>query len=154
MVRESIRVQGDLSVFVEDVVRRLSVNATANLVQETPVDTGWARANWVPELGKAFEGTAGTRAQAESGNIVPGPQQTGIGKVLANYRLRMGPVFVSNNVPYITRLNDGTSSQAPRAFVQMAIARTIRETLGIRPRPSRPGPPRDPTTGRFLPRGS
>ena len=30
-------------------------------------------------------------------------------------------IFLNNNLPYITRLNDGWSSQAPKGFVQKAL---------------------------------
>jgi hypothetical protein len=41
----------DLEKFVEKQIVRLTLEATANFVQATPVDTGWARANWVPQIG-------------------------------------------------------------------------------------------------------
>lgn len=115
-----------LDGFTEKLVRRLTLNVTANLIEDTPVDTGWARANWVPSIGVPRRQTAGTRAAAEDGRIDYGPQAAGLADV-AGYKL--GPtIFVSNNVPYITRLNEGSSRQAPAAFVQAAILRAIRDT--------------------------
>ncbi len=116
-----------LEGFTEKLIKRLSLNVTANLVETTPVDTGWARANWVPSIGSPRSRTAGTRAAAENGSIDNAPQLNGIIS-LANYRV--GPsIFISNNVPYINSLNSGTSTQAPSAFVQNAILRAVRKTV-------------------------
>lgn len=115
-----------LNGFTEKLVRRLTLNVTANLIEDTPVDTGWARANWVPSIGAPRRQTAGTRAAAEDGRIDLGPQTSGQLDVAA---YKLGPaIFVSNNVPYIERLNSGSSRQAPAAFVQAAILRAIRDT--------------------------
>lgn len=120
----------DLNRFTEQVISRIGIETHANLVQApseggTPVDTGWARANWVPSLGKSFEGTAGTVEQAEQGRIDSGKAQRGLVALATRYRLRQGPVFISNNVPYIGRLNDGSSTQAPKGFVQSGIQKTL-----------------------------
>jgi hypothetical protein len=110
----------------ERVITRLALDVTANLVETTPVDTGWARSNWVPAIGVPFlADIAPGRAteQMVAGGV--GRQQSAIVTVAATYRLGRGSVFVSNNVPYITDLNNGTSRKAPAGFVQMAIAKAV-----------------------------
>ena len=116
-----------LEGFTEKLVSRLALNITALLISDTPVDTGWARANWVPSVGSPRERTAGTREAAEDGRIDLGPQTTGQLEV-STYKLG-SDVFISNNVPYIGRLNAGSSSQAPAAFIQSAILRGIKRTV-------------------------
>lgn len=118
----------DLEKFTERLVQRIALNVVANLQEDTPVDTGWARANWIPQIGAPFSGTAGSREQAEAGQLDTATQQVGIAKVATGYRLGP-PIFVTNNVPYIERLNEGSSSQAPAAFVQAAIFRAVRDTV-------------------------
>ena len=116
-----------LEGFTEKLIKRLALNVTANLVEETPVDTGWARANWVPTIGSPRGRTAGTRAAAEDGKIDLGPQASG---QLAVLGYKLGPsIFISNNVPYIKRLNAGSSRQAPAAFIQSSILRAIKQTV-------------------------
>ena len=129
MNQEVRQVIAALDQFVEEVVQRVTLEATANLIEDTPVDTGWARSNWVPSIGAPFEEIAGSRDQAEVGNLNTAPQQQGIATVATGYRLPQGNVFISNNVPYIVNLNEGSSQQAPAAFVQTAIARGIREAI-------------------------
>lgn len=116
---------GQLRGASERTVKRLVLEATAELIEATPVDTGWARANWVPAIGSPnMESRSGTPDPSQ----VPGQrgqQQTGLASVAAGYTLHQGPVFISNNVPYVPRLNDGSSDQAPSGFVQRSIQRAV-----------------------------
>ena len=101
------------------VVAKISLDVTANLVETTPVDTGWARANWVPSIGFPVEEPVG------SPTSVSGAQQQNGQSALLGYTIDKGKVFVSNNVSYINKLNDGSSLQAPANFVQDAIDKAL-----------------------------
>lgn len=119
---------------VERIIRKLTLDIVANLVRApseggTPVDTGWARANWVPRIGEPFRGTAGTREQAEAGSVSLAEQGAGIASVASSYKLEKGRVYISNNVPYILPLNEGSSQQAPAGFVQAAVTKAVRVDL-------------------------
>ena len=120
------RILRQLTSVAEQIIKKVAFDITANLVKAasqggTPVDTGWARANWLVNVGTPFLAAIG------SPDAVP-PTGTGVGSIAA-YKLGMGKVFISNNVPYITRLNEGWSKQAPAGFVQAAILRAL---LGLR----------------------
>ena len=109
----------------EKAVAKITLDVTANLVEMTPVDTGWARNNWVPSIGVPREESAGSPdnvAAAFAG------QEAGKAEV-AGYRLEQGKVFVSNNVPYIQTLNNGHSKQAPAGFVQRAARKAVTEDI-------------------------
>lgn len=111
-----------LTRFTEHVVRKVVIDVVANLVRApdeggTPVDTGWARSNWLVNIGAPHPGVIGSREAVS-------PHPSPITKMLG-YRLGFGRVFISNNVPYIGRLNDGYSQQAPAGFVQRAIEKAI-----------------------------
>lgn len=117
-------IAGSLKGHTKNTVQRLSLEVTANLIEDTPVDTGWARANWIPSIGSpAFSGEDRNSNEVSAGSA---KQQAGIA-VLAGYSLSMGPVFVSTGVPYMSQLNDGSSTQAPAGFVQAGIRRAIKE---------------------------
>ncbi len=91
------------------------------LVTGTPVDTGRARSNWVVGLGLSTraidayvpgeEGsTAGANAQAalkQAKDFLDGTDAS--------------VIYISNNLPYIQYLNEGSSSQAPAGFVEAAV---------------------------------
>ncbi len=140
MVDQAKVVVEDLRAFTEANIRRLSLEVHGELVKApteggTPVDTGWARANWVPTIGSPRTEPDGTRPRSGEKTSAGGAAQSGLARVATSYRLRQGPVFISNNVPYITVLNDrGTSVVAPN-FVQAAITRAI-SSVNANPIPS------------------
>ena len=110
-----------LDGFAEKIVKRLALNVTANLIETTPVDTGWARANWIPQIGSPRTKTAGTQATVDRSLQANGQ--------IAILGYELGPsIHISNNVPYIKKLNSGTSAQAPAAFIQSAILRAVKQT--------------------------
>ena len=126
---------GGLNRLTERVVIKITLDVTANLTETTPVDTGWARANWVPAVGQRNRGSA-LRADTQlarevRASFVPAAvagQAAGQAQV-AGYKLERGRVFVSTNVPYILRLNDGYSQQAPRGFVQNAVRKAVTQDI-------------------------
>ena len=121
----------ELEQLAERTIKKITLDVTANLIESTPVDTGWARANWIPSVTKSVSETDGTREQAEAGSISTGKQLSGQAEVVG-YRLARGQVFVTNNVPYILRLNDGSSSKAPAGFVEAAVQKAVlRDVLGL-----------------------
>ena len=73
-----------LEKVTEQVIVRLSLNVTANLVETTPVDTGWARANWLPAIGTPRLGSGSSRPDP---SLIPGQaasQQAAIAKAKAD----------------------------------------------------------------------
>lgn len=130
MVDQVKTIVGQLERFTERLIVKITLDVTANLIEATPVDTGWARANWVARIGSPFdEDLSDIEASPQAAAGAASRQQASLGAVAARYQLQQGSVFVSNNVPYITNLNDGTSQQAPRSFVQMAIAKAVKQDI-------------------------
>lgn len=120
------RVIGDMNDFTSDLIRQMGVEIVAELTERTPVDTGWAAANWVPNINVPFDTdlsfiVSEEDRRAEVGNA-EADQQLAIGSLITGeYDHRRGPIFISNNVPYIGVLNTGTSNQAPAMFIEMSI---------------------------------
>jgi hypothetical protein len=110
-VASAAEITARLKAELAGVVKALALEITANLQQDCPVDTGHARANFVPSIGGAYTGE-------DDG----GAQQAGIATVLG-YRLDQGPIHISNNAPYLPQLIAGSSSQAPPGWDVAAIAR-------------------------------
>ena len=122
-----------LNEFTEKRIKVITLDAHANLVEDTPRRTGWARSNWVPSIGSPakLDGTPpkGDDAAAAEARQRASAAQSGIAQVVAAYKLPLGRIYISNNVPYITRLNEGSSKQAPAGFVQSAILRAVRSAF-------------------------
>lgn len=114
-----------LTRVTERLITKITLDVTANLIQTTPIDTGWARANWVPSIGSSSK-SGGNVTDPQPGDVsgARGRQSSGQGRVAA-YKLAQGSVFVTNNVRYIRRLNSGSSKQAPSGFVQRAIRKAL-----------------------------
>ena len=116
-----------ISAATEKVVKFVTLEVHANLQSHpteggTPIDTGFASASWIPAVGEANLAVAGSRDAVDKGL-----SDAGAAAVLT-YRLNQGAVFVSNNVPYILKVNDGWSQQAPAGFVDSAVERAVDET--------------------------
>jgi hypothetical protein len=124
----------DLDQYTRGEVIALALNVNANLRDSpprgTPIDTGWASANWVPSIGQPFEDkAAGAVRDPTPAQVMARGQlaEQGVNETLS-WRNNDGPLFSTNNVPYIGRLNDGWSGQSPAGFVQAAMERAIRQT--------------------------
>jgi len=123
MGTEADRVTKELIRALQDEVKIIALDITDGLMEDTPVDTGWAMSNWIPQIGTPFEGPVGARDSVDTAE-----QEMGMAQVAAQYRLEDGPVFITNNVPYIEALNAGHSDKAPAGFVEAVIARVVEES--------------------------
>ena len=119
---------------VNKVVRQLSLVVDRELVLATPVDTGRARSNWVVSLDQPItsqrepyqphpHGSKGGGAGTAEGANAQAAMEQGAG-VIARRRPGQG-LHITNNVPYLKRLDEGHSKQAPANFVRRAILNGI-----------------------------
>lgn len=112
---------------VTRVVQGLTLDITADLQETTPVDTGWARANWIPNIGGKFsDSPVGERIR---GKIDVATQQTAIAKIATQFRVGP-PIHITNNVPYIKKLNQGSSKKAPAGYVDSIIEKNVKKYGG------------------------
>lgn len=110
---------------VENTVKQVAISVDQTVVMATPVDTGRARSNWIARLGSAARGVREAFVPGKKGSTGAANSQASIDAargIIAGYSVRTNPaIFISNNLPYIEKLNDGHSTQAPAAFVQQAV---------------------------------
>jgi len=120
MIRRGVRVEANLN----RRVRRIALAILSEVVVQTPVDTGRARSNWVVSLGHMAEeppfppyapGEDGSTASANSTAAIQ------LGMAAMSDREPEQDIFITNNLPYIGRLNEGYSPQAPANYIQNAI---------------------------------
>lgn len=101
------KVKSGMKMAVVECMRQLTIS--------TPVDTGRARWGWFCTVNVPS-------AELPPKGQYPVPDitmRTDIGSFSVSDTL-----YITNNVPYIKRLNNGYSRQAPKRFVEIAAART------------------------------
>jgi hypothetical protein len=111
---------------VEKTVRKVALVVDSVVVLATPVDTGRARSNWTVTLDNAAEGVREPYSPGEGLGTGEGANaQAALNQgmaTVAQYRSsNNSSIHIANNLPYIERLNDGSSAQAPAGFVQKAV---------------------------------
>jgi hypothetical protein len=121
MGSEADRIAAELEREVETTAKALVLAIVANLIASTPVDTGWARANWIPSIGEPSDAVAGSYEAVSASD-----QQRGQAAVLA-YVLANGALWIANNVDYVLFLNYGTSQQQPAGWIERAIDQGLME---------------------------
>lgn len=103
-------------LFKQDVAQKLTeagqkimIDVDRSVVEKTPVDTGRAKGGW----------TAGSGG----GGLDPSGTATIAALTQAALSWRIGQSFVvSNNLPYIERLENGWSDQAPAGMLAVSFA--------------------------------
>lgn len=94
-----------------------------DLAYKTPVDTSQALSNWRVTLDSPATGTIAPHypgLQGSSQRASAAETINAAKSVLANKKPGQA-IFITNNLPYIKRLNDGYSAQAPAGFVERAV---------------------------------
>lgn len=109
---------------INRIVRATALAVDQQVVLETPVDTGRARSNWLVGVGSSPTQTIepyapGTKLGKGEGANANAAIAQGAGAIAT--RKPEQDIFISNNLDYISKLNDGFSAQAPAGFVQKAI---------------------------------
>lgn len=100
---------------VLDIQRKVTLQVLDGVVKGTPVDTGRARGNWQVTADRPAAGEVERLDRSGGATIAAG---LGASRGIRPF----GVSFVSNNVPYIRRLEEGHSNQS-RAFVAATVAR-------------------------------
>mgnify|MGYP006429495409 CR=1 FL=1 len=106
-------------------LRLVALEADRSIVLATPVDTGRARANWIVGVNKRVEKS--TEDADKSGRLTIAAGEAEIGKAEAD-----DTIHITNNLPYIVPLNNGSSIQASAGFVQRGIGRAAAIARNIR----------------------
>lgn len=118
------------------VVRRLELLTYQALTSATPVATGFARASLTPAVGspvsKQLDRPATDEAARKDASSRLSDNKARAAAIAATYKLGDGKVFLTYRAPYVVFLNEGSSSQAPKKFVERAIATSVRALGSLR----------------------
>lgn len=103
-----------------DIVRGTALVADQVVVQGTPVLSGRARSGWDVAIGvEPSSVPSSDPSSPEAGTS----QALAKGKaVISQWKQGSGVIYISNGLPYIRRLEDGYSQQAPAGMVTDAAA--------------------------------
>lgn len=100
------------------VMRKVGLDILTGIVELTPVRTGRARANWQTTIGSPAEGEVVSYDAGGAAGQAIASGADAISKAEGDIT-----IFLTNNVPYIERLENGWSQQAPNGMVRQTIAR-------------------------------
>ena len=121
---------GDLDKFakkteinIETVVRKIAFEIYIGVTKKTPVDTGRAKANWNIGTGSIdFSINEINYTVTENTIFTALPPPNGAGKK---------PIYITNNLPYINALENGSSTQAPNGMVSLTMNETQRMVRNV-----------------------
>lgn len=103
---------------IDTVIRKSTIELFGQVIKMTPVDTGRAKGNWQCSVNSPItseiERDDGSKSQSLSSSKA-------YSDVVSTVPRAGNVVWLSNNVPYIRKLEYGSSNQAPGGMVRIAI---------------------------------
>jgi len=97
------------------VFKKIAFDVSRAVIIRTPVDTGRARANWLPSINKFSDSVSDDRDKSGSSAISAAQAEAS--------RVDIGDKFtLANNLPYIQKLENGSSDQAPAGMLSISVA--------------------------------
>jgi hypothetical protein len=113
------------------VKRAVALDLLSRIVDRTPVDTGRARANWQVSLSSPRYANKDKLPQGRQESAVAGRAKAKGAAILRNAQEGQD-IWITNNLPYINRLETGTwSDQAPQGMVAISIAE-VQQAITLR----------------------
>lgn len=108
------------NVEMRTVIQKISMEAFKRILYRTPVLTGRARANWGCQIGSFHTGTTDSTDKSGSATMAA------ITATASQFNGE-GSIFLTNNVNYISDLENGTSRKSPQGMVGV----TLQEITGM-----------------------
>ena len=99
----------------ELVAKKITIELFSRVIEKSPVDTGRFRANWNCSIGSPDLSTSESTDPSGSGAI------SKVTSTVVSYTLNDQSVFLTNNLPYAERLENGWSKQAPNGMVRLSV---------------------------------
>lgn len=97
-----------------DIIAKETLQTYADIVQQTPVDKGTAKGNWLVSVGYPNHSVTDKQDRGGSATISAGQAK------ITPESVRKG-VWITNNLPYINRLEYGHSQQQPTGWIRRNI---------------------------------
>jgi hypothetical protein len=107
---------------VGQIQRAISFEVFKNVITGTPVDTGRARASWFINVASPIRAVAPERPAGTAAAAAAEAESLGrFAEVVPDRVTGLETIYITNNLPYIVRLAEGTSHQAPKGWVEQAV---------------------------------
>lgn len=94
----------------EVIFRKITIDLDRRVVLGTPVDTGRARGNWFATIGTPSAAVNDAARDKSGGGAIAAATSTAMSAELGT------TVWLTNNLPYILMLENGSSQQAPEGM--------------------------------------
>lgn len=125
-----------ISVAASDHAVKVALTVVGDLAYHTPVDSSQALSNWDVTLDSPATAKHGPHFPGKQGSTQKASAQETIDRakrILATKQPGQR-IFITNNQPYINRLNNGYSAQVPAGFVERAVllARKMKAKFTLR----------------------
>ncbi len=99
----------------ELVAKKITIELFSRVIEKSPVLTGRFRANWNCSIGTPNLSTSESIDPSGNGAISKATS------TVVSYTLNDQSVFLTNNLPYADRLENGWSKQAPNGMVRLSV---------------------------------
>lgn len=117
------KIADDAKQAASDLAVETSLTIVGDLAYKTPVDTSQALSGWEVTLDAPAIGVHGPHFPGKGGSTYRQSAAETLAKAKAALKSKKPGqvIYITNNQPYIKRLNDGSSAQTPAGFVERAV---------------------------------
>ena len=112
------RINAELTALVEGAAKDIGRGVLVKVASTTPRDSGFTAASWRASRGRPVTAAVGSRSNVGAAKAAQDASRSEVD----SFKLSDGTLHVANPLPNATALNNGSSSQEPKNFVQRAIA--------------------------------
>ena len=102
------------------VIRKVAMEVFHRVIIRTPVDTGRARANWQTSIGAPIENVLDETNKIPVGT--PGGSADIDRALMIDKHQGDESIFLTNNLPYIEALENGSSTQSAAGMVKVTLS--------------------------------
>ena len=115
----------ELEDAITDTVRLASIAALSSATLGTPIDEGRAKGNWFVASGSPDHSSIDdSRKGKGKGEAKPIESKTILraNPVIKAWKVGQGSIFITNNLPYVVKLDEGSSVQASEGMTAQALS--------------------------------
>jgi hypothetical protein len=123
LANDFVSMANSLDKFASEIAVKATIEIIRDLVNITPVDTSQAISNWQISLNNKTSEIIKPYVPGYRGSTKRASADEVIAKAISILKTKTPgqSIWIQNNLPYIRRLNDGYSRQAPAGYVERSL---------------------------------